>query len=121
MFTDGIPVPQTADLIVNVYAFLQHWNRLLQLRGQELLLQLHEMKNQSCRGNWAMGASPSKSRIKCGYKLGENGNSCLVIRVQEIPVPSGAIFIFMILFLTVSGFLKKTYNFSIVLQSNCKL
>jgi len=57
MFTDGIPVPQTADLIVNVYAFLQHWNRLLQLRGQELLLQLHEMKNQSCRGNWAMGVA----------------------------------------------------------------
>jgi len=38
--------------------------------------------------------------------LGENGNSCRVRRVQEIPVPSGAIFLFMILFMTISGFKK---------------
>ena len=63
-------------------------------------------KKPELRGNWAMGANPSKSRIKCGYKLGENGNSCWVIRVQEIPVPSGAIFLFMILFMTISGFKK---------------
>lgn len=73
MFADGIPVLQSADLIVNVYAFLQYWDRFLQLRGQELLLQLDEIKNQSCRDNQATVASPSKSRISvatCWVKIG---------------------------------------------------
>jgi len=99
MFTDGILVPQTADLIVNVYAFLQHWNRLLQLRGQELLLQLHEMKNQSCRGNWAMGyvlKNKESSVATCWVKMG----------IHAECEPSGVIFIFMILTLDCFRFTK---------------
>jgi len=66
MFIDG-------DLTVHVCAFLQHWDQLLQLWDQELMLRILKIKNSSCwnkkysksRGKSPVSFEENKSRGKC--------------------------------------------------------
>jgi len=63
MFIDG-------DLTVHVCAFLQHWDQLLQLWDQELMLRILKIKNSSC-WNKKYSKSRGKSRVLRGKQIKE--------------------------------------------------